>query len=132
MELKELVGKHKLYGVDFETFETKYGDAQLIRFKLGRNIYVATENPEDGYRSCMAEITISKDKMKNTFKPQRVIARCWAQNKYNEADMLELISVKTGKIVLEVGTDNSDDYYPSFVASFTPENFEKEKINGIK
>ncbi len=29
---------------------------------------------------------------------------------------------RVANVVLEVGTDNSDDYYPSFVANFQPEN----------
>ena len=35
---------------------------------------------------------------------------------------LELLDCKTGKTVLEVGTENTDDYYPCFVANWSPEN----------
>jgi len=36
-------------------------------------------------------------------------------------DILEIVDIKTGGIVLEVGTANTDDYYPWFVAKFHPE-----------
>jgi len=42
-------------------------------------------------------------------------------NDYGENDTLEFINSKNGEVVLEVGTDNSDDYYPCFVANFYPE-----------
>jgi hypothetical protein len=43
-------------------------------------------------------------------------------DKYEEHDILDLIDVVTGKVVLSVGTGNTDDYYPYWVAEFTPEN----------
>jgi hypothetical protein len=33
-----------------------------------------------------------------------------------------LVCDKDGLVILEVGTDNNDDYYPSFVSSWKPEN----------
>ena len=40
----------------------------------------------------------------------------------SENDVLELLDCKTGKTVLEVGTENTGDYYPCFVANWSPEN----------
>lgn len=124
MELSDLVGIHKLSGVDFEDTKIKncfkeLKDALMMRFKLDNKVYVATEDPEDGYRSCMKEIIISKDKIKNKFKPIDVLG---IYKKNEDKDILKLISIKTGKTIIEVGTDYSDSYYPYFVANFKPEN----------
>jgi hypothetical protein len=39
-------------------------------------------------------------------------------------DILHLRSAKTGKLILSVGTSNTDDYYPSFVSDFVPETMQ--------
>ena len=57
---------------------------------------------------------------RSVFAGQRVVGRLGV-SVYKKTDILELIDVVTGKLVLEVGTDYSDDYYPSFVANFNPE-----------
>lgn len=123
MELSDLVGIHKLSGVDFENVKIEkydyFEDAQMMRFKLDNKVYVATEDPNDGYRSCMKEIILSKDKIKNKFKPIDVLG---IYKKNEDKDILKLISIKTGKTIIEVGTDYSDSYYPYFVANFKPEN----------
>lgn len=128
MELKGLVGEHVLDAVDFSSEQVKtwgnyFENCQVMRFRLDGNIYVAIEDPEDGYRSCMRDLAIAEDElMKNVFVPTKVIGRYKDRVFYNESDILELVDVGTGKVVLEVGTDYTDDYYPSFVASFLPEN----------
>jgi len=65
--------------------------------------------------------------MKNVFKRVKVLAILHAGE---NADILELKDIETGKIVLEVGTDRSDDYYPSFVAYFMPENMVLNQKSG--
>ena len=127
MELKDITGVKKLDAVDFSTESIKswddmYEDCQVCRFRLDDVVYVAIEDPEDGYRSSMKELFIDNNaKIKNVFKKIDVI--CRHRNKmdnHTDADVLELIDAKTGKIVLEVGTENTDDYYPWFTASFNP------------
>lgn len=127
-ELKDLVGEHVLDGVDFYT-ERQPGsyadtdDASVCRFRLDGVVYCAIEDPSDGYRSCMRELAVgSKDRMKNVFPAIRVIGRYVSKDEdsYNEHDILELVDAITGRVVLEVGTHNADDYYPSFVANFDP------------
>lgn len=127
MELKDLVGEHMLDAVDFSNEQVKtWGDefeaCQVMRFRLDGKVYIATEDPSDGYRSSMREITVGEWAMKNTFQPVRVVGRHRTVYQYGgSSDVLELIDVGTGQTVVEVGTDNDDDYYPSFVASFRPE-----------
>ena len=134
MELKDLVGLKKLDGVDFENEKIKiwcdeYEDCQVCRFRIDGVIYMAVEDPDDGYRSSMKELVVDeKAIMKNTFEPIDVFIRHKTESGYAKTDILEIYDAKSAKIVLEVGTGNVDDYYPCFVASFHPD---KLSINNI-
>lgn len=112
--LESLVGKHKLSGVDFG----QQGEATTIVFILDGKTYMAVEDSDDGYRSSLGTFEVTDTVVKNTFEPQEVT--CTYDGGSN--DTLEIIDAITGKIVLRVGTDNSDDYYPSFVDEFSPQN----------
>ncbi len=132
MELKDLEGKYKLDAVDFsieraEKWDEYYidEDCQVCRFRLDGVVYMAVEDPEDGYRSCMRELFIDESAvMKNTFPPVEVVAtHINEMSDYEAADILRIVSMaKDGGIILEVGTGNTGDYYPFFVADFRPEN----------
>ncbi len=128
VDLDSLLGGHMLDAVDMftESVKESYGDyfkdCEHIRFRLNGTIYTAIEDPSDGYRSCMESLIVTPDvEMKNVFPAIQVVGHKKA-NGYGTNDTLELIDAVTGKVVLEVGTDNSDDYYPSFVAAFFPQN----------
>lgn len=134
IDLKSLVGLKLLDAVDFtnerrQRYTDDWEDCQVCRFRLDGKVYMAIEDPSDGYRSSLASLSEYQDEcpMENVFPSVQVLARHRAKGTYHEADVLELIDVATGKTVLEVGTDNSDDYYPSFVASFSPENMVTNK-----
>lgn len=126
MELKDLEGEHFLDAVDFsdvqvKTWGDKFENCQVMRFRLDGNVYTVTEDPDDGYRSSMRDISIGDHPMTNTFVMQKVVGIYRTTGKYGDVkDILELIDGVTGRVVVEVGTDNSDDYYPSFVANFDP------------
>lgn len=128
VELKDLVGEHILSGVDFlseltnKDWRPENEHCQVIRFCLDGKIYTAIEDPDDGYRSCMDDIFIDEDaSMKNTFEGVKVRA-VWEMGDGREtSNILALIDAETGEAVLEVGTGNTSDYYPYFVASFHPE-----------
>lgn len=113
MTLKDLVGSHELTGCDMETV----GDATAICFALDGVIYRAQEDPGDGYRSYLGEFDVTTTPLKNTFTAVKVVGKL-----SGDEEILELIDAENGKTVLEVGTSNADDYYPSFVGNFTPEN----------
>lgn len=128
-ELTDLIGKRRLDAVDFEIEKVhewgdRYVDASVCRFRLDGVVYVAIEDPSDGYRSSMRDLFIPNDKtVKNVFPAIEVVGKHRTVGSYSgKDDVLELIDAVTGKVVLEVGTDNIDDYYPGFVASFHPEN----------
>lgn len=124
--LEDLLGEHTLDAVDTFVEKVKiwgdeFEDANGIRFRLDGAVYTAVEDPSDGYRSSLGTLFLGGE-VTNVFPPVRVTARKKPDGKHDKNDTLELVDIATGKVVLEVGTDNSDDYYPSFVSSFSPEN----------
>jgi hypothetical protein len=93
-------------------------DASAISFVLDGKGYMAIEDPNDGYRSAMEGLyEFDPALVKNTFPPCRVVGEI--QDGHNGT--IAFKDQLTGKVVLEVGTNNSDDYYPSFVANFCPD-----------
>ena len=127
MELKDLVGKHLLTGVDeFTKAEIVYGgfeDCQYLNFILDGVTYTVIEDPDDGYRSSMKEIKVSDVPLTNMFAPIEVIASYKDIDKYGtKGDLLIITDAKNGKVILEIGTEDTNDYYPSFVANWSPEN----------
>lgn len=130
VELKSIVGLKVLDAVDFinervRKWTEEWEDCSACRFRLNGKVYLAIEDPSDGYRSHLASLAQYEDEvpMTNVFPPVQVLARHRSAGTYgHEADILELIDTTTGLTILEVGTDRTDDYYPSYVASFSPEN----------
>ena len=125
MKLKDFTGTKVLDAVDFLTEKTtNYYDeenCQVCRFRLDGVVYVAVEDPNDGYRSMMKDLKIDNDAtMKNIFIGCEVICTHIEKGDYYDHDILELVDAKTGKAVLRVGTGNYNDYYPYFVAEFNP------------
>ena len=136
MELKALIGKHKLSAVDIGNMQIKerYGagfeDASCISFTLDGITYTAIEDPEDGYRSSMGTLNECNHVLQNQFPAIEVIGRMREKGEYGQVDeVLELVSSENGQIVLEVGTTNTDDYYPSFLAWWKPELMPKNIDN---
>lgn len=127
VELDSLVGEHELDAVDtyserIKQYGSHFEDCNIIRFRLDGKAYTAIENPDDGYRSSMESLFVSDNEpMKNIFPPIRVVGRKQENSRWGINDVLELVDTVTGEVVLAVGTENTDDYYPCFVGSFWPE-----------
>lgn len=124
--LDSLVGEHTLDAVDtfverVKQYDEHFEDANAIRFRLDGVVYTAVEDPSDGYRSCLGTLILGGE-VRNVFPPVKVFGRKKADGEYDKNDTLELVDAVTGKVVMEVGTDNSDDYYPSFVSAFWPDH----------
>jgi len=114
MELKHLVGLSLLDAVDFYSDSNEY---QVCRFRLDGLVYVAKEDVDDGYRSMMSELFISKDPdMKNVF-PERLV---YCEMEAGDNDILNIYDTETKQVILSVGTSNFNDWYPCFVAHFDP------------
>lgn len=130
VSLDSLVGEHVLTGVDLVEFRTKdeepeaWSDdvAQRVVFTLDGVTYKASEDPGDGYRSSLRSLLIGGE-VRNTFPPCRVICTRGVPptgGYETSRDSLVMTDTATGKVVLEIGTHNDDDYYPSFVGFFDP------------
>lgn len=128
--LKSLCGMHKLSGVGRRGVASdRYAWCASVNqffFTLDGVTYVATEDENDGYRSCMAKLEILDEKPVIMFDPIDVV--CHMQ-KDDNSDILEMIDIRNGKTVLRVGTDYSDSYYPCFINEWMPENL---AVNGDK
>lgn len=132
-ELIDLVGLHMLDAVDFETVSLPdwegadtFQDARACRFRIDGVVWMVIEDPSDGYRSSMRELKRLGDgvPMANSFPSVQILCVHLEKNRdgYGKADVLVFLETTRGKQVLEVGTLDSNDYYPAFVADFRPEN----------
>jgi hypothetical protein len=125
VEFDALCGQAFLDGVDRDTTQVRQWDdqfesAQCVRFRLDGVVYTAVENPQDGYRSSMQGLYIEPGSvMKHTFDPVLVTVR---EGEGSDSEVLEILCAETGKPLLKVGTVNHDDYYPSFIDDWRPEN----------
>jgi len=128
IKLKSLVGKHKLSGVDFENKSVilyEWSDleyCQVVRFCLDGKTYMAVQDPSDGYRSCMKHCLVVPEMPKNKFEEVEVYGVMKGEGEYNENDVIQFYDTITNKIILEIGTSNANDYYPFWVAKWSPEN----------
>lgn len=122
IKLEQLEGKADLTGVEESYGGIEYGGkAQIIRFVLDGIVFIAAEDPQDGYRSSLRDVTFSFDKkISNTFASVKV--------KIDFKDnMLKIIDTKSKKIVLKIGTNYSDNYYPYFIGEWNPKNLHVNK-----
>lgn len=114
--LKEYESKTGVLTGVSETTGYKNGEEiGVFRFTLDRKTYHAEEDPSDGYRSYCEDFTVDDE-------PLRKLFECEVKLECHLEDVLEFVDVKTNKVVLEVGTDYSDDYYPYCVQRFDPRN----------
>ena len=128
VDLSSLVGERLLSGVDLGSddvphpyYDNETHHVEVMRFVLDGVTYEAAEDPSDGYRSSMACWIVTQKAVRNTFAPVRVVGRWRTKGEYGGKDeVLELIDQANGKTILMIGTENVDDYYPSFCAHWLP------------
>lgn len=134
MELKDLLGEHILTGVDTLQVERdgwRNPDiCEAVRFTIDGVHLLAVEDPEDGYRSYMRGLEISLEPPINTFPPCYVTGR-EVPDGYYENDIIELVDNVTKRVVLRIGTEDVNDYYPVCIFEYSPENMaiNNETIN---
>ncbi len=126
ISLTDLVGPHLLKGVD-QPAADEHKLTDCIRFKLDDQVYEATRDEDDGWRSRMRDIAETDAEVTNTFRGVKVIGRMKTEQRDHQDygsswQVLQLVHAKTGKVILECGTNDSDDYYPSWEAGFWPEH----------
>ena len=122
ISLDDLAGKHLLSGVEYDVpgkFEANHYGMTLnnIGFILDDVLFIAIEDSNDGYRSMLDRLVLDFDlsKIKNRFNPIDVVCVI-------DDDVLSIIDIANGQVVLRVGTDFTDSYYPMFIQLWMPEN----------
>lgn len=133
--MKELIGTHELSGVDHLLPEgSQYqNDVDVMRFTLDGIHYLATEDPDDGYRSMLGTFDVVSDGPTTTFDPIPVVISVSDESydaTHRNADyykdtftgILTMCDARNGQVILQVGTKDWDDYYPYCVMEWTPEN----------
>ncbi|MBI4450162.1 hypothetical protein HY634_03825 [Candidatus Uhrbacteria bacterium] len=114
MTFEETVGKEfNFYGVDG------------LKFKLGKSVFEAVEDPDDGYRSLLGSVEVRH--LSGCLFFQRPVARVRVvevndERGSNQRDFVgfHLVDVADGHVWLRLGTDDYDDYYPGFVFTYQP------------
>ena len=122
LKLDFFIGKEfMLSGFDRVDGDYSNGHADEIIFILNNETYKAKEDENDGYRSSLGYVSKTNDVCKNTFSSHKVKTR-WKSNVYEENHTIEFVDVISGRPVLEIGTDNWDDYYPCCRLNFMCDN----------
>lgn len=110
---------------DIDAFEKLAGTEQDFygvdntHFRLGDTVWNAVEDENDGYRSYLGSIVETKPD--NLVFPRSPLARVRVDEYDSDAENgFRLVDVADGHCWLRVGTDNTDDYYPSFVFDYAP------------
>ena len=132
MKISDLVGSTTLSGFDrmiesrpeYEGADT-FVDVEVVRVILGGTTYEFAENPTDGYRSSCEDPIVSKIRVQNTFAPVPVLCTRSTDASFRHArvdgDFLTIRNASTSATILVIGTDDIDDYYPSFICDFSAE-----------
>lgn len=125
--LKE--GKHYLTAVFTYAYKGWESDGDGVILMLDGDIYYCYENPDDGYRSySVIEKAKSLDEIKcdhqlATFPPQEVYVKFTdKKDELGDPSWECLITNEYNELILKVGTDNYDDYYPMAIFEYHPEN----------
>jgi len=109
--LKSIIGQE----LDF------YG-AESQAFKVGDQVIEVLEDPDDGYRSHLGGYLVKDERDYNfyTVPFAKVRLEIYEGTNSDQAHGYRLYDVDDNHVWLEFGTDYNDDYYPSFVFSYTP------------
>lgn len=127
MELKDLIGKHILSGIEVGTkdFKNYWGDIEnrcYIKFTLDGIHYLAMEDPSDGYRSYMEDLQTIDVPCEIPLPNVEVVCHMAELDSWGGDDVLAFIDAVNGKEILKIGTANCNDFYPYCVMEYTPEN----------
>lgn len=123
-------GRHTISGIDEYSNDLDfYNESNIIVLCIDDINYGFYENPDNDYRSYGMIKELPNYKCKYTFPPQPVDLTI--KEERNDGDLktyiLEFKDATNGKIVLEIGTEHLDDYYPCAISHWHPENLEINK-----
>lgn len=114
-------GWHYLEGFCDHEEEGGYETYSGVIVRIDGKNYFAYENPDDGYRS-YSEFEETDAPCTNIFPPQRVMIKTYDDENDYTRDKGIIIANPDFELILKIGTDNYDDYYPMAVYEWHPEN----------
>lgn len=121
MTLHDLCGYHLFSGIERFQTPAEYGLTRSgVRFIFDGVSYEVWEDPSDGYRSYLGEIYES-DSLPAYLFPVSVPVVCHM----DDSECSEILCVRdalNGEIIMRIGTDYSEDYYPQCILEYYPEN----------
>jgi hypothetical protein len=132
MTLQDLVGGPYFFDARGEgTVKPEYewnSPANAYAFRFDGKTYVVREDEDDGYRSSHDDVREATAEDLETITmvdfPVPLVVHCVHRTagEYRSADdVLVVINDATDLVIMEVGTTNSDDYYPSFHFRWLPD-----------
>ncbi len=129
MAWDDLLGERELKAIRIDVRHPFDPDSSGVAFELGDFTVFVFEDPSDGYRSCAVEPMIVHSPMyafgcdPDYIRVPVTVSR-WEKGAGDdyEPDGIQMKDRRNGKVILTLGTSNSDDYYPSFVCDWQPEN----------
>lgn len=135
--MKELTeGRHMLSGVGDTTIENYrgYEDTEVTLFCIDGETWGMYIDPDDGYRSYSSVLLYPEERCQTMFEPQPVDIS-FNHTEFSEYDggtmyIRDIMTIKdaiNGKVIVEIGTDSYDSYYPTGFFHYYPENMEVNK-----
>lgn len=138
----KLHGEHILNAIRMDVRHPFDPDAGGCALALGDLTIFVFEEPNDGYRSAAIEPFIIKQPF-YTFTSHAsssstdrlhipvLVQKLTPSSASAGAEGIEAIDQRNGKLIIRLGTDNSDDYYPIFICEWTPQNI-AENDGGVQ
>ena len=120
-------GKHKFSGIEsYKRPGDYWGECIGSYIVIDDVVYAFEIDPDDGYRSYGKVYilkNISVNNIKNRFPAQDVIITLH-QREHTDGNkqFYAITDAITGKTILEIGTDYTDDFYPVAICHYYPEN----------
>ena len=128
MSWDDLCGERMLRAIRTDVRHPFQSEANGVALDLDDITVFVFEDPNDGYRSCATEPMIVKEPLyafgcDPDYIRAPVLIRRWTKSEYGDgADGVEFIDKRNGKTILLLGTDNVEDYYPSYTCDWRPQN----------
>ena len=119
MKFEELLGRTvAFYGVDANCFKIAV-DGKIY-------IFEAVEDEQDGYRSCLGCFELVDGTQENLVFYEAPMAFVVIDEETEGMIYgYTFVDVETGHKWLQIGTDESDSYYPAFVFDYVPDKSKK-------
>lgn len=128
---EDICGERQLLAIRTDIRHPFNSEANGVALDLGDLTVFVFEDPNDGYRSAAAsplfakgslcEFGVSPDYIRAPVRIEKWRPRP-DEHYSGECEGLRFIDTRNGKTVLLLGTSNTDDYYPSFVCDWQPQN----------